>query len=138
MCISKDRKPLIMVGAREESKNRKLAKGIKHSELGINSNIYKEHLHRRGRSSPSGGNLCTIASISTSSNKSLSTSEFEAFFKDNEEGDASCIIQEKDYIRKSHNSKEGLYVVDLINQGSIVLITHSLINCSRNAPIWEN
>ncbi|RZC62785.1 hypothetical protein C5167_024535 [Papaver somniferum] len=99
-----------------------LVQEIKHGELGINSGIYQEHLHTRGLSSP-----CTIASISTSSNKGLSTSAFEVFFEDNEEGDASCIIQEKDYLRKSHNSKEGLYVLDLIDQGSIVP-DHTLYN----------
>ncbi|KAI3972762.1 hypothetical protein MKX01_019420 [Papaver californicum] len=81
----------------------------------------------KGLSSPSAGNMCTIASISTSSKKGLSTPAFKAFLEDNEEGDASCIIQEKDYLSKSHNSKEGLYVLDLIDQGSIVP-DHTLYN----------
>ncbi|KAI3992143.1 hypothetical protein MKX01_015034 [Papaver californicum] len=104
-----------------------LVEATKHGELGIVSGISQEHLHKRGLSSPSAGNMCTIASISTSSKKGLSTSAFEAFFEDNEEGDAPCIIQEKDYLRKSHNSKEGVYVLDLIDQGSIVP-DHTLYN----------
>ncbi|OVA20422.1 Pentatricopeptide repeat [Macleaya cordata] len=59
--------------------------------------------------------MCTVASISA---PEASFTDLE-IFEDSEEGDASCIIQEKDLLRKSQNSKTGLYILDLIDQGSI-------------------
>ncbi|KAL5704806.1 Pentatricopeptide repeat-containing protein [Ranunculus cassubicifolius] len=49
----------------------------------------------------------------------------EASFTDSEilnevdEVDSSCIIQEKDYLRKSQKSASGLHILDLIDQGAL-------------------
>ncbi|PIA35573.1 hypothetical protein AQUCO_03500143v1 [Aquilegia coerulea] len=53
------------------------------------------------------------------------TSIDEAYFMDSEvwdegeEGYSSCIIQEKDYLRRSQKSTSGLHILDLIDQGAL-------------------
>ncbi|MCL7027813.1 hypothetical protein MKW94_022984 [Papaver nudicaule] len=123
-----------------------LVEAIKHVEIGILSGNYQEHIHRRGFSSPCAGNMCTVAFISTSTKKGLTTSAFEAFskleiFGDSKEGNGSCTIQEKDYLRESQNSKAGLYILDLIDQGSIkpgyTLYNKLLKKCTQLGKLRE-
>lgn len=71
----------------------------------------------------------------------------EASFTDSEnveeviEGDSSCIIQEKDYLRKSQKSAPGLHILDLLDQGELDpdprIYNHLFKKCTQLGKLKE-
>ncbi|KAF8414306.1 hypothetical protein HHK36_002308 [Tetracentron sinense] len=80
--------------------------------------------------------LLSLQFTTSATQSSLGDSEIS------EEGeDASCIVQEKDYLRKSKDSGTGLYVLDLVDRGSLepdpALYNKLLKKCTQLGKLKE-